>query len=252
MSLFWAGAGVVSATMMLMTGSRGAFVGLTVGGILGWYLCRRLISFARAAPVLIGLLVLGVPALLLVNMKFGGILTDRVIEMLLNPLTRSADRSSVWLEGIGRMMNHPLTLLTGFGWDSYSVMGILYVSHNYYLLLWFELGVIGVVSYLMIIRGAVLTARSAAEVAPAELRAYFIAFIFGMFFLSVAVFFSLLYKPWLYIWAYIGMTMRLAVIVVANAKDAARSAPVQAVPSAVAMVRRHDRPRRALQLRGGR
>jgi hypothetical protein len=252
MPLFWAGAGVVSATMMLMTGSRGAFVGLTVGGILGWYACRRLISLARAAPLLVGLLVLGVPALLIVNMKFGGILTDRVIEMLLNPLTRSADRTSVWLEGIGRMMNHPVTLLTGFGWDAYSVMGIQYVSHNYYLLLWFELGVVGVVSYLMIIRGAVLTARSAAEVAPPDLRAYFIAFIFGMFFLSIAVFFSLLYKPWLYIWAYIGVTMRLAVIVLANAKNAARSAPSQAIPAAARIVRRHDRPRRALQLRGGR
>jgi O-antigen ligase len=223
-----------------------------VGGILGWYACRRLISLARAAPLLVGLLVLGVPALLIVNMKFGGILTDRVIEMILNPLTRSADRTSVWLEGIGRMMNHPVTLLTGFGWDAYSVMGILYVSHNYYLLLWFELGVVGVVSYLMIIRGAVITARSAAEVAPPDLRPFFIAFIFGMLFLSVAVFFSLLYKPWLYIWAYIGMTMRLAVIVLANAKNAARSAPPQAIASATRMLRRHDRPRRALQLRGGR
>jgi hypothetical protein len=249
MPLFWAGAGAISATMMMMTGSRGAFVGLTLGGAIGWYACRRFISAARAAPLLVALVALGVPLLLLVNMRFGGILTDRVIEMLQDPVTRSGDRTAVWLEGINRMMNHPLTLLTGFGWDAYSVMGIEYVSHNYYLLLWFELGVIGVLSYLMIIRGAVLTARSAADVASAELRAYLVAFIFGMCFISVAVFFSLLYRPWLYIWAYIGMTMRLTVIVLADAKNAAPPERVRKVRPAPSAGRRYSRPKRSLQLR---
>jgi O-antigen ligase len=252
MRLFWAGAGLVSATMMLMTGSRGAFVGLTVGGVIGWYTCRRLISFARTVPLLIGLAVLAVPVLLLVNMKFGSVLTDRVIEMLQDPMTRSGDRTSIWLQGISRMMDHPLTLLTGFGWDSYSVMGFFFATHNYYLLLWFELGVIGVLSYLAIIRGAVLTARSAAELAPADLRGYLVAFIFGICFVSVAIFFSLLFKPWLYIWAYIGVTMRLAAIVTANAKQAARTTPTRAAASAAATGRRLQRPKRSLQLRGGR
>jgi O-antigen ligase len=202
-------------------------------------------------PLLLALVVLGVPLLLLVNMKFGGIFTDRVIEMLQDPVTRSGDRTTVWLQGINRMMNHPLTLLTGFGWDAYSVMGIFYVTHNYYLLLWFELGVIGVVSYCVIIRRAALTARAAAEIAPAELRAYLVAFIFGMCCVSVAVFFSLLYKPWLYIWAYIGITMRLAVIVFANAKNATRPESVRATPAVIA-VRRYHRPKRSRQLRAGR
>jgi O-antigen ligase len=247
MQLFWACAGIISATMMLMTGSRGAFVGMTLGGVLGWYTCRRLISFTRSVPLLIALVALGIPVLLLVNMKFGGILTDRVIDMLQDPVTRSGDRTYVWMQGISRMMDHPLTLLTGFGWDSYSVMGFFYVTHNYYLLLWFELGVIGVLSYLMIIRGVVLTARSAAAVAPAEFRAYLMAFIFGMFFVSIALFFSLLSRPWIYIWAYIGMTMRLAVIVSADAKNSARTVP--APPSPAAAVRGHDRPKRSLHLR---
>jgi O-antigen ligase len=250
--LFWAGAGIISVTMMLMTGSRGAFVGLALGGVLGWYTCRRLISFARTVPVLIALVALGIPLLLLVNMKFGGILTDRVIEMLQDPVTRSGDRTSIWMQGILRMMDHPLTLLTGFGWDSYSTMGFYFATHNYYLQLWFELGVTGVLSYLLIIRGAVLTARSAAEVAPAELRSYLIAFVFGMFFVSVAVFFALLFKPWLYIWAYIGSAMRMAVIVSADAKNSARTIPARASPSKAAAVRGHGRPARSLQVRGER
>jgi hypothetical protein len=248
MRLFWICAGATSATMMLMNGSRGAFVGMALGGVLGWFTCRRLISFARAAPVLVALVTLGIPLLLLVNMKFGGILTDRVIEMLQDPVTRSGDRTYVWLQGMSRMMDHPVTLLTGFGWDSYSVMGFIYATHNHYLLLWFELGVIGVLSYLLIIREAIMTARYAAEVAPTELRAYFVAFIFGLYFVSIAVFFSLLARPWLYIWAYIGITMRMAVIVSADAANSARITQQRATPSAAA-VRRHDRPRRSLQMR---
>jgi len=252
MRLFWIGAGLVSATMMLMTGSRGAFVGVTVGGIIAWFICRRLISVARTVPLLFGLAVLAVPVLMLVNMKFGAVLTDRVIEMLQDPVTRSGDRSYIWLQGISRMMDHPVTLLTGFGWDSYSVMGFFFATHNYFLLLWFELGVVGVLSYLAIIRGAVVTARSAAEVAPVDLKGYLIAFIFGICFVQVAIFFSLLFKPWLYIWAYTGLTMRLAVMVTANAKQAARSAPTRAPASAAAAGRRLPRPKRALQLRGQR
>jgi hypothetical protein len=252
MTLFWGCAGLISALMMLMTGSRGAFVGLAVGGVLAWYTCRQLLSIAKAVPLLIGLVALGIPLLVIVNMKFGGIITDRVIEMLQDPVTRSGDRTAIWLQGVSRMMNHPVTLLTGFGWDTYSVMGIFYATHNYYLLLWFELGIVGVLSYLVIMRGLVLTARSAAEVAPAELRGYLLAFVFGIFFVSIAVFFSLLFKPWLYIWAYIGMTMRLAVIVSADAKSAAAHTPVRARPPTLIPVRVRHRPKRALPLRGER
>ena len=233
-----------------MRGARCGVSGLALGGGLGCYTCRRFISFARTVPLLIALVALGIPVLLLVNMKFGGILTDRIIEMLQDPATRSGDRTHVWIQGMSRMMEHPLTLLTGFGWDSYSVMGFIYATHNHYLLLWFELGVIGVLSYLLIISGAVLTARSAAAVAPDELRAYLIAFIFGMFFVSIAVFFSLLSRPWMYIWAYIGMTMRLAVIVSADAKNSARSVPTPR--SAAAAVRGTGRPKGSLHLRGER
>jgi hypothetical protein len=84
-------------------------------------------------------------------------------------------------------------------------------------------------------------------------KSYFVAFIFGICFVSVAIFFSLLFKPWLYIWAYIGVTMRLAAIVTANARQAARTAPARVPRSAgAAGSRRLQRPKRSLQLRGER
>lgn len=249
--VFWIAGALISASMMLMTGSRGAFVGLLLGGIFGWYTCRRLISFAKAVPLLVALVVLAVPVLLLVNLRFGSIFTDRVIEMFQDPAIRSGDRTSIWMQGISRMMDHPLSLLTGFGWDAYSVMGFFYATHNYYLLLWFELGVIGVVSYLLIIQTAVVTARSAAAVASPELRAHLVAFIFGIYFVSVAMFFSLVFKPWLYIWAYIGLAMRLAVIAMADASEQVRTQGQRAAPSTTPALRR-TLPKNSLSLRSER
>ena len=43
----WAVAGIVSATPMVMTGSRGAFVGLALGVVFGLYVCRSIISWRR-------------------------------------------------------------------------------------------------------------------------------------------------------------------------------------------------------------
>lgn len=252
MTLFWTGAGLVSATMLIMTGSRGAFVGLAVGSVIAWYVCRRLLSLIKAMPILVGLVVLAIPLLVIVNIKFGGVLTDRVLEMLQDPMTRSGDRTSIWLQGVSRMMNHPLTLITGFGWDTYSVMGFYFATHNHYLLLWFELGIIGLLSYLVIVRGVVLTARSAAVIAPEDVRAYLLAFIWGICFVSVAIFFSLLFKPWLYIWAYIGMTMRMAVLVSAETKSAANPAPVRVRSAPKVAARGRYRPKRAVPLRGER
>ena len=243
---FWIAAALISTAMMLMNGSRGAFVGLVLGGALGWYTCRRIISFRKAVPLLIVLAVLVIPVLLLVGMEFNDVLTHRVIAMLQDPGSGSG-RTLVWLRAINTMMEHPLTLLTGFGWDAYSVMGFDQAMHNHYLLLWFELGVIGVVSYLLAIQAVVVTARSAAAVARPEHRAYLVACIFGVCFMSVAVFFTLLFRPWLYIWAYLGVSMRLAVMAVAEVRIKAEPEP--------AATRAPGAPRelagRSLPVRGG-
>ncbi len=52
----------------------------------------------------------------------------------------SSGRSDIWGRGLEAMMNSPVSLITGFGWDTWSVMGFNIVAHNHYLSLWFELG----------------------------------------------------------------------------------------------------------------
>jgi putative inorganic carbon (HCO3(-)) transporter len=219
--LFWALAGAVSATLMIMTGSRGAFMGLALAVVFGSYLCRSIISWRRAAALFVILGMVAVPVLALASIKFGGILTDRVTELILSPATSSDERLYIWRPILDKMMANPVTLVTGFGWDSYNVMGFFYNVHNHYLALWFELGIIGLASYLLVIAQLLVTARRAAEQASDETARYLIAFIYGIIGLSGAVFFSQLFKPWLYIWIYSGLTMRMAVIALQAAHSTA-------------------------------
>ena len=215
--LFWALAGAVSATLLIMTGSRGGFVGLALGIVFGSYVCRGIISWRRAAALAATLVAIAIPVLALASIKFGGILAERVTDMILSPGTSSDERVYIWLPILDKLMANPVTLITGFGWDAYDVMGFSYAVHNHYLLLLFELGIIGLATYLMMIRQVMITAHRAAEQRASEETArYLIAFIYGIFAMSAAIFFTLLSKPWLYIWAYIGLTMRMAVIAMQN------------------------------------
>ncbi len=221
--LFWALSGVVSATLLIMTGSRGGFVGLALGIVFGSYVCRGIISWRRAAALAATLVAIAVPVLALASIKFGGILTERVREMILSPGTSSDERMYIWRPILDKMMANPVTLITGFGWDAYDVMGFVYAVHNHYLLLLFELGIIGLAAYLMTIRQLMITARRAAERGSEETARDLVAFIYGIFAMSAAVFFSLLSRPWLYIWAYVGLAMRMAVIAMQTARPDAHN-----------------------------
>jgi O-antigen ligase len=218
---FWALAGVVSATLMIMAGSRGAFVGLALAVVFGSYICRGIISWRGAATLAVILVAVTVPLLAFVSIHFGDILVNRVVETIQDP--GGGDRTSIWLPVVERMMAKPVALITGFGWDSYDVMGFFYAAHNYYLLLWFELGIIGLGCYVMVIRQLVITARRAAETAPNETARHLIAFIYGIIGISGAIFFTLIFHPWPYVWAYVGLTMRMAVIAMQTAQPNARN-----------------------------
>ena len=227
--IFWALAGAVSAALLVMSGSRGGFTALTFATIFGSFLCRGLISWRRAAILAAILLAATVPLMVFVSMRFGDVLTQRVTEMILNPGTSSDERMYIWRPIMDKMMASPITVITGFGWDSYDAIGFSYATHNHYLLLWFELGIIGLACYLMVIRELVITGLRVAKNAPDETRRYLIAFVYGIIALSGAIFFTLLSQPWLYIWAYIGLTMRIAVIATqtmqAKVPNEHRSAP---------------------------
>jgi len=221
--ILWALAGSASGILMIMSGSRGAFASIILAAVFGTFVCRRLISWRRAAIMAGVLVAIAVPLLGLASIKFGDVLTQRVTELILSPGTSSYERTYIWQPIMDKMMANPLALLTGFGWDAYDVMGFIFAVHNHYLWLWFELGIIGLGSYLMVIAQLLIIARRAAGIASGETARYLIAFIYGCLAMSFAVVAALLFRPWLYIWAYTALSMRMALIAMETVQPPARA-----------------------------
>src|SRR5262249_35064820 len=92
----------------------------------------------------------------------------------------------------------------------------VYATHNYYLDLLFNLGLIGLLAFVAILYQAVRTARAAVDLASEEMRPFMIALVFGMLGLGVNIMFTNLSKAWPYIWMYMGMTLSAGAKLIAD------------------------------------
>jgi hypothetical protein len=221
------GSGMASLMMLLMGASRGAYVAAFLAYPWSAYLFRRYIPLRRALLWVGALVLLGAIALAIAGPQFIELLVKRLVEesSASDVGSLSSGRSGIWGRAILKMLSVPITLLTGFGWNSYPTFGFFYVPHNHYLLIYFELGLVGLLALLLLLTRTLTTVRSAVEFADPKTRDYLIAFFFGFSACLIALFFALLYKPWIYIWAYIGVTLRMAVCVLKARVRARREAP---------------------------
>ncbi|MET0532792.1 MAG: O-antigen ligase family protein [Steroidobacter sp.] len=234
---FWIAAAALTAGTLIMTVSRGAFVATFLAAVLGAYLFRRYLSagkiLAWGSLAALGSIIV---MLVVVSAGFGDLLYERVIAgFSSNDMSgTSSGRTEIWSTAIAMMFQHPLTLLTGVGWNSYWIMPFRYSPHNYYLAQWFNLGLPGLICSVVLLVIPIRTALQSFTVASPMLRALLAGFVFAGLAYAMATFFVDLYVPWIYFWAYAGVTMRLAMI----ARDT--------VPAAVAVERPETtRPRRA-------
>jgi O-antigen ligase len=221
---FWYAGALASLAVLILTVSRAAYVGVVVG--YGWavWLCRRHLPTSRVVGwTLIGLtcvvLAAGLAAALMPDMA--QVFSERIFNqsMASSVSVASSGRTTIWMGAIDAMMSHPITLVTGFGWDVYHTMFVL-VTHNYYLDQWFGLGLVGLFSFLTIQYQSVTTAKRAIAAGGPQ-RPYMIAFVFGMLGLAVCLFFGNLDKPWSYVWVYVGFTLRAAADVIEKAQKTA-------------------------------
>jgi O-antigen ligase len=221
--LAWIFALVASTLVMILTVSRGAYVAAIVGTAGAAYLCRRYVSathLAAGGALVLCAIVLVLAFAIVIDPTLGHTLVERVLGQTTAVDVRevSSGRTSIWLDVVRRMMAEPITLVTGYGWDAYSAMPFRYATHNHYLNLWFNLGVVGVAAFVFLLRQVMVTARAAVPAAEDEQdRKQLLAFVFGIVAFSIAAFFTNIYGPWLYLWIYIGAVMRIAVAVSENA-----------------------------------
>jgi O-antigen ligase len=210
--LFWIGAAMVAAMTLVMTASRGGFVGLAMCCAVGAFLYRHLISYSRIAGWVFAALILLV--LVVSFSHYGNLLAERMMGTGdVDTNTASSGRSEIWTTALAAMVAHPITFITGFGWDVYSSMPFEFATHNHYLHLWFNLGLVGLACGSYLLFSGIGRARRASLQAAPPYRGQLIAFVLGGVGVATAVFFVDLHQPWYYFWMYAGVVMRLVLLV---------------------------------------
>jgi O-antigen ligase len=236
---FLAGVGfIVSALAFFMAASRAGIAGLIGGGLLGAMFMRRMVPpqlVIRTGVVAVTLIAVSLAALLAAG--YGELLLARFDQFEGNPGEATSGRSVIWARLLGMMLEYPLSFVTGFGWSVYQTylnMGFFRLSpHNTYLNILFNLGIIGLISFLAILVNVLRSVRAAAGAASDEARPFLVAFVIGFLALLVALLFGELYAAWLYIWAIVGITLRIAVSEVTAHQELHQRVPTvgQLVPS---------------------
>jgi O-antigen ligase len=224
--LFWMAAAAMTALTLIMTVSRGAFVATAVAALCALYLFRRYVSMTKLVAAAAGSLAVAMLAVGgAVALGFGDLLQGRLLGSAVSSTDFSgvsSGRTDIWASVVEVMLENPLTLLTGFGWNAYAAMPFRWGTHNYYLSAWFNLGLPGLVCSVLLLVVPIKVALSALRVANAATRPHLMGFVVGTTALAVAVFFVNLASPWLYFWAYVGIAMRIAV----NALEQPAAAPL--------------------------
>ena len=241
--LFWLGCSAATAAVFILTVSRGAFVGVAVGYPIAVLMFRNVIPPGRiAAWVFAGMIlaVIGGVVMLIADPRAAASIADRVFGIGSMGLSEaSSGRTDIWAQAFNEMMANPVTLITGFGWNVYSTMPTIFAMHNTYLDQWFNLGLLGVATYVYVYYITIRTAKEAAVSALPPLRGEMIAYVFGMLGLAVSVFFGNLYTSKPYIWMYVGLTMRGAMFVLdkVTAAEEAQRAPAPRLGVSVSLRR---------------
>lgn len=213
MRAIWGAAALLTFATLLMTVSRGAFVGTTLACIAGVWMFRRYVSGMTLLKVGATLLAMFVVVGVIVSIWYGDLLRERLVGGSAGDMTTaSSGRTEIWATALAAMAQKPWTFITGFGWNSYWSMPFRYSPHNYYINQWFNLGLVGLICSIALLAIPVRVARAAAFKADPEVRTLLIGFVIATIALAASTFFVDLYNPWLYFWAYAGVAMRLAML----------------------------------------
>ena len=208
------GVGLVLISIMLST-SRGAILGIVAGGIMAAVFLRRYISgqvLMRATFAVVAFTL--VATLFVFSTDFGYLLEERMTRGVTtgNIETLSSGRTAIWSAAIGEMAERPLSFITGLGWEAYfQTIGHRYATHSVYLDRFYNLGLIGLTLFTYSFAGAAAIARRGlATVATERAPPFLMATVIGIAAFMIAMAFSDIHGAALYVWAIMGVALRVA------------------------------------------
>jgi O-antigen ligase len=230
--VFWLGCAGATVLVFILTVSRGGYAAVALGYPLAALLVRKYLPPGRIAVWGLGIAGAAIVAAVtasIIDPSVAGAITDRVLGVRSMGISEaSSGRTDLWGMALNEMMANPISLLTGFGWNAWSTMPTMFATHNTYLDQWFNLGLLGLFVYVFLEYYTIMTARRAVPQAEPVMRGDMLAYVFGMMAMSVGVTFSNLYTPKPYLWMYIGLVMRGALLIHDAAEATQSPAPVSA------------------------
>jgi hypothetical protein len=215
MARFLAALGTLATVMaLILTGSRGSYVGVLAGAVFASFFLRRVIPLrvllrAGATATVICIFVLAVTFIA----GYADIYMERLMKLEGGSHEASSGRTTIWANAIRPMINNPWSFLTGYGFYSYETGAFYRATHNAYILYLYNLGAIGLSLFLVIFGRVLLIARATLSNVTAEYKPHLLAVVFGLFAFLVAIIFSDYNVTGYLLWAYLGVCMRIAVLV---------------------------------------
>lgn len=205
---------LASIAVLLLTTSRGAIIGLAGGIILGTLYLRSFIRPGQFMKTAMVVAILGALVLIAVSYQYSDLLYARFVDQTGAEDIRyiSSGRTDIWIQTLSMQMENPVTFLIGYGWNTYDVLrDFRYATHSTYINYLFNLGIIGLGLFFILVGNVIRTTKKGVQNSDVLIQTQLIAFLFGFLSLLIHLFFVDLYKPWFFIWAYIGLMMRLAI-----------------------------------------
>ncbi len=213
-SLAFIGIGLALVSLML-TATRGAMLGLAAGIIIAAIYLREYISARILGRATVAVLIFTVVAVLVVlSTDFGSLLEERLSTGLATGDVESisSGRTAFWLAAFGEMAKHPISFVSGLGWESFfQTIGHHYATHSVYVDRLYNLGTIGLALFVFSYANAFAAARRGLRNAPTNVAPFLIATIIGMISFMISMAFADIEGAATYVWACTGLALRMAV-----------------------------------------
>jgi len=197
---------LITAILLIATGSRGAYLATFVGAMFGVAFLRKYLDMRtviRTAVVVFFVLMLILTIFGIFNYEF---LAERFGKTASgNIYSASSGRLEIWTAALLVMLEWPMSFLFGYGWNAYAMSGIWKAAHNEYLDKLFEMGAIGLTLFLIVLGAIPIAVRNVLARVQESERRIMIGFIFAMLIIIVDVFFVALPDTWPVIWVVAGL-----------------------------------------------
>jgi O-antigen ligase len=199
---------MVTAVLLIGTGSRGAYFSTVAGSAIAVYLLRDQLDLRKVLRM--GMISAGVVTALFaayaaLNPDFVMVLIEKSTTGDLE--TASSGRWAIWGAAFGVMLESPISFLVGYGWNTFETSGIWKSAHSEYVNRFFELGIVGLAIFVTLILSIIFRARRVLRTPNFSAPKLLTGFVVAMCILTVDIAFVMPFNAWTTIWITVGLML---------------------------------------------